>query len=107
MTDCIFCKIVAKEIPASIVYEDEDVVVINDIHPATPVHVLIIPKKHINNLADSNDEDLELLGKIQRTATKLAEKLNIKEAFKLHTVSGEKAGQTVFHLHYHLQGGYK
>jgi histidine triad (HIT) family protein len=107
MTDCIFCKIVAKELPASVVYEDDDVIAINDIHPATPVHVIIIPKKHIVNLADSSDEDLELLGKIQRTAAKLAEKLNISDAFKLHTANGEKAGQTVFHLHYHLNGGYK
>ena len=105
--DCIFCKIVAKELPASIVYEDDDILAFNDFHPATPVHVIIIPKKHIDNLAGSTDDDLELLGKIQRTAAKLAEKLNIKEAFKVHTMNGEKAGQTVFHLHYHLNGGYK
>ena len=107
MTECIFCKIVAKEIPAGVVYEDADVIAINDIHPATPVHVLIIPKKHITNLAGSEDGDIEMLGKIQRIAANLAEKLKISDAFKVHTVSGEKAGQTVFHLHYHLQGGYK
>jgi len=107
MTDCIFCKIIEGTVPSKKIYEDEDMIAFNDIHPAAPVHVLIVPKKHITNLDGSRDEDLELLGKIQRVAAKLAKELKINDAFKVHTVNGEKAGQTIFHLHYHLQGGYK
>lgn len=106
MTDCLFCKMVTKEIPTTIVYEDDDVLAFNDIAPKAPVHVLIIPKKHIENLADATEEDLALLGKLQMVAHKLAKELGIAETgYRVLTNSGKDSGQVVFHMHYHLVGG--
>lgn len=105
-TECIFCKIVAGELPSKKEYEDEDVIAIHDINPAAPVHLLVIPKKHIAKLAEARQEDQNLLGKIQIVAAKVAEKTGISDAFRVATASGKDAGQTIFHIHYHVIGGW-
>ena len=103
---CIFCKIVEGEIPAKKVYEDEDVLVFHDINPVAPVHVLIIPKKHLAKIAEITINDAELMGKLMLTARKVAEQLGVAESgFRLVINNGESANQTVFHLHIHLIGG--
>lgn len=106
MKDCIFCKIVKGEAPSDKVWEDDEILAFKDIKPSAPVHILIIPKKHIENLADAKSEDKDILGKIQLTAVLIAEKLGIKDGFRVATLNGKKAGQMVFHLHYHLTGGW-
>lgn len=104
--DCIFCKIINKEIPAKIVYEDDNVVAFNDINPAAPVHVLIVPTVHIESLKDINKENFDILGYIHLAANKVAEICGIYDrGYRLITNCGEDAGQTVMHLHYHLIGG--
>lgn len=104
--DCIFCKITAKEVNSKIVYEDEKIMAIEDINPVAPVHILIIPKKHIASLDAVTDEDLELMGHIQVTASKLAKKLGLnQDGYRLVNNCGSGGGQTVFHIHYHLLGG--
>ena len=107
MSDCLFCKIANKEIPTKLEWNDDEIVAFDDIKPIAPVHILIVPKKHIESLGKATNEDVELLGKIQRIASKLAEKKGVGNAFRLLTLSGKDAGQTVFHLHYHLIGGWK
>jgi histidine triad (HIT) family protein len=107
MKDCVFCKIVKGEIPTNFVYKGKDVVAFRDINPMAPVHILIIPKQHISSLANVKDKDKDTLGMIQVCASKIAKKLGIDNAFRLLIASGEKAGQSVFHLHYHLVGGWK
>ena len=103
---CIFCKIVEGEIPAKKVYEDEDVLVFHDINSVAPVHVLIIPKKHLAKIADITINDAVLMGKLMLTARKVAEQLGVAESgFRLVINNGESANQTVFHLHIHLIGG--
>src|SRR3989339_1406077 len=79
MKDCVFCKIALKEIPADIVYEDNDVIAFRDAHPIAPVHILVIPKKHIASIADISDEDTLLMGKLDAAAKKIAEDLKISE----------------------------
>lgn len=106
MEDCIFCKIVSGQLPSKKEYEDDEILAFDDIKPSAPVHVIIIPKKHIRNLYEAKENDRLLLGKIQLTAVALAEKLGIGKAFRVSTLSGGGAGQEVFHLHYHLQGGW-
>ena len=105
MTECLFCKIINKEIDSSIVYEDEDVLAINDINPQAPVHILLMPKKHIANLDDVQESDQGLLGYIQFRAREIARQVGLDGNFRLMTNCGWKAGQRVFHLHYHLMGG--
>lgn len=105
--DCIFCKIVKGEIPAKKVYEDQDLIAIHDIKPLAPVHVLVIPKKHIARLSEAKPEDKILLGEIQLIAAQVARDLKIDEAFRVLLANGEKAGQSVFHIHYHVRGGWK
>jgi len=105
--DCVFCKIVKGEIPSEKYYEDNDIIAIKDINPMAPVHVLIIPKKHLKNLTEIKEEDINLLGKIQFVASKLAKKLDIFDGFRILNANGEKAGQSVLHMHYHLVGGWK
>jgi histidine triad (HIT) family protein len=103
---CIFCKIVNKEIPADIVYEDEDVLAFKDIHPLAPVHILIIPKRHIGSINDLKDEDAALAGKMILAAKKLAAELRTDEkGYKLLFRTGEWGGQEVGHIHLHLIGG--
>lgn len=106
MADCLFCKIAAKELPAEVVWEDEQLIAIKDIHPVAPTHILLIPKKHIMSLNDVAEEDKELMGHIQVTAAELAKDLNLAEnGYRLVNNCGEQGGQTVLHIHYHLLGG--
>jgi histidine triad (HIT) family protein len=108
MSDCLFCKIGAGEIPSNVVYEDDELLAFRDISPKAPTHILIIPKKHVASLADTTDTDAALLGKIQILVRQLAEKEGIAESgFRVISNSGADSGQEVPHLHYHLVGGRK
>ena len=102
MKDTIFQKIIDKELPADIVYEDELALVFKDINPVAPMHLLIIPKKQIEKVSDAEDQDKELLGHLLLVAGKVARDLGIDEAFRLVVNNGAGAQQTVFHLHIHL-----
>ena len=102
----LFSKIINREIPADIVYEDSLCLAFKDIHPQAPVHILIVPKKEIPSLADiAPAEDRELLGHLLSVVPEIAAQLGIKECFRVVINSGPGAGQTVFHLHLHLMGG--
>lgn len=104
--DCIFCKIVNKEIPAKIIFEDKDILAFFDIHPLAPVHVLIIPKKHIVSMNDVTETDIKLLGKMIVKAKDIAKELQISEGgYKLLIRTGKDGGQEVAHIHLHLIGG--
>jgi histidine triad (HIT) family protein len=104
--DCIFCKIAAKEMPAEIVYEDEQIVAFKDLKPAAPVHLLMIPKKHFTNLLDLAEEDVELAGLLQMAAARIAREMGVAEqGFRVVCNCGRDGGQTVKHLHYHLLAG--
>lgn len=108
MEDCLFCKIINKQIPSTIVYEDEDIIAFKDIEPLAPVHVLIVPKKHISSVMELTEDDKMLIGKIYIIAQKLADELGIsKDGFRVVTNCGDNAGQTVKHIHFHLLGGKK
>lgn len=104
--DCLFCKIVAGQIPAKILYRDDLVLGFEDINPQAPHHILVIPQKHIGCLNDVHAEDNELLGHMIQTASKLAKKFNIAEdGYRIVMNCNAGAGQTVFHIHLHLLGG--
>ena len=104
--DCIFCKIVNKEIPARVVYEDDKVLAFHDINPQAPYHILVIPKKHISTLTDLTEEDKELIGHIYLVINKLAQDLGFAErGFRVVVNCQEEAGQTVFHIHFHVLAG--
>ena len=106
MSDCIFCKIVNREIPATIVYEDECVLAFNDINPVAPVHVLVIPKQHIESVSQLNKENSGILSNIYLAINKIAEKLGVKgNGFRVIVNNGKDGGQVVYHLHFHLIGG--
>ena len=115
MTDCLFCKITAKQIPSRALYEDDDVLAFHDIHPAAPVHFLIVPKRHIATLADCTDSDAGLLGKMLLLAPKLAAAEGCgyvndgagqgRGGFKTLFNTGPDGGQEVYHLHLHVIGG--
>lgn len=108
MDDCIFCKIINGKIPSNKVYEDDDVLAFKDINPQMPVHIIVIPKKHIKSIADLTIEDETLIGKIFTAINKIAKDLNISEdGFRVISNCGENAGQTVQHLHFHILGGEK
>lgn len=108
MDSCIFCKIVAGQIPSSKVYEDELVYAFNDINPLAPVHVLIIPKEHVlASAADATDDNAALIGHVFAVAARLAKELGLNNGFRIVTNSGDDACQTVHHLHFHLLGGEK
>lgn len=106
MNDCIFCKIINKEIPSTPVFEDDDLIVINDRDPKAPIHMLIMPKQHITNLDELTAENSEIVTKILMTAQRLAKENNISGRYKVVTNVGELAGQTVFHMHFHMLGGW-
>ena len=106
MSDCLFCKIVNREIPTDFLYEDENVVAFRDIKPQAPTHILIIPREHIGTLNDINQSHKELLGAIQLTASYLAKEEGIyEEGYRTVFNCNRDAGQTVFHIHLHLLGG--
>lgn len=108
MCDCIFCKIIDRQIPSNIVYEDDKVLAFHDIHPVAPVHVLVIPKKHIESLNDINSENVEYVSAINLSIPKIAKKLNIFDyGYRVITNILENGGQEVLHLHYHILGGKK
>jgi histidine triad (HIT) family protein len=104
MTDTIFSKIINKEIPADIVYEDDLSIAFNDISPEAPTHILVVPKKTIPKLSEINEEDENLLGHLLIVAKKITDDNNIKD-FRLVINNGSDAGQTVFHLHLHILAG--
>lgn len=104
----IFTKIINKEIPANIVYEDEDVIAFKDIAPVAPVHILVVPKKEIATINDIKEDDAYLIGKVYLTISKLAKEFGLAEkGYRVVSNCNEYAGQTVFHIHFHLIGGEK
>lgn len=106
MSDCLFCKIAAGTLPAAKVYEDELVVVIEDITPQAPHHLLIIPRKHIVSCLDVNEDDLSLIGHIHQVAAAMARERGVAESgFRLVTNTNADAGQSVFHIHFHFLAG--
>ena len=115
MDNCIFCKIAAKQIPANVVYEDDEVLAFKDINPAAPVHILVIPKQHVDTLSDVTEEQTALLGKMLALAPKLAAEQGVavtldangkrSGGFKTLINSGPNGGQEVYHLHLHMYGG--
>jgi histidine triad (HIT) family protein len=105
MSETIFDKIISKEIPAEIVYEDDQCLAFKDVNPQSPIHILIIPKVSIAKLADADTADQSMLGHLLLKAGEIAENLGVKDAFRLVINNGEEAGQTVFHLHIHLLAG--
>jgi histidine triad (HIT) family protein len=106
MSDCIFCKIIAGEIPATIVHETDDVLAFRDLGPQAPTHVLVIPKRHIATINDMQDSDAELVGKLYLAAQKVAADEGISESGYRTVMNCNKgAGQTVFHMHLHVLGG--
>ena len=105
-SDCIFCKIVAKEIPAQVAYEDPGVVAFHDINPQAPVHIQIIPKQHIARVSELTTQTLPIVGKLMQVANQLAGEFKISEpGYRLVINCNAGAGQSVFHLHLHLLGG--
>ena len=106
MADCLFCKIVARAIPAGIVYEDDRVLAFSDVNPQAPTHVLVIPKRHIESLNDVGTEDDQLVGEVVRRAALIAKDRGLSAGgFRTVFNTNRDAGQTVFHLHLHLLGG--
>ena len=101
MNDCIFCKIVQKDLPAEVVYEDEKFMIFPDIHPVSPVHLLIVTKKHIQSVDHLQSEDKELMGELMIICQKVARMKNLK-GYKLQINVGREGGQIVDHLHIHL-----
>ncbi|HIK04356.1 MAG TPA: histidine triad nucleotide-binding protein [Trichormus sp. M33_DOE_039] len=104
-TETIFSKIIRREIPANIIYEDDLALAFQDIHPQAPVHVLVIPKKPIPKLADATPEDQAILGHLLLTVKAVAEAAGLKDGYRVVINTGEDGGQTVYHLHLHILGG--
>ena len=106
MADCLFCKIIKREIPASIVYEDDAVLAFNDINPQGPTHVLVVPKRHIASLNDLTAADDQIVGELVRRAAAIAKDRGISDpGFRAVFNTNRDGGQTVFHLHLHVIGG--
>ena len=104
--DCVFCEIIKGNIPSTKVYEDEFVTAFNDLNPVTPVHVLIVPKMHISSVNEVTAENSAVISHIYEVASELAKELGIADdGYRIVTNCGKNAGQTVFHLHFHLLGG--
>ena len=104
MSDCIFCKIINKEIPASVLYEDDDFLAFKDINPIDKVHILIIPKNHIESLIQCNEKNELMLGKMLLLGKKIAQDQGLK-GYRTMINSGAEGGQEVFHIHFHIYGG--
>ena len=108
MEDCLFCKIIKGEIPSNKVYEDDEILAFYDINPAAPIHILVIPKKHIESLAHMEKEDEAIVGKIYGVINKIAEQKGFKEkGYRVIVNCGKDAGQEVMHLHFHILAGTK
>ena len=108
MEDCIFCKIINKQIPSEIVYEDEKVLAFKDINPAAPIHILVIPKKHIGTLLEISDNDGEIIAHIYKVINKIANELKFAEnGFRVIANCGKDSGQEVMHIHFHILAGKK
>ena len=107
MNDTIFGKIIRKEIPADIIYEDKNTLAFKDINPQAPIHILIIPKKLIDMPQNVTKEDNEILGNLFFVAKEIAKKLNVTNGYRLVMNNGEEAGQSVFHIHLHFLSGRK
>jgi len=105
MNDCLFCKIINGEIPTEKIYEDEYIIAFYDIYPQAPVHILVIPKKHIVSAADIDTENSLHIAKCFEVISLLAKKEKLDKGFRVVTNSGAEGGQTIFHLHFHLLGG--
>ncbi len=106
MEECLFCKIIKGEIPSKKVYEDEEILAFEDINPAAPIHILVIPKKHIESLAHLEKEDESVIGKIYSVINKIAEDKGFKqEGYRVIVNCGKNGGQEVMHLHFHLLAG--
>jgi histidine triad (HIT) family protein len=104
MTECIFCKIRDGSIPAKMLYADEELMAFYDINPSAPIHVLLVPKTHIANTLEINEQDQLLMGHMIVTANKIAKDLGLHDGYKLQINTGKGGGQEVFHLHLHLLG---
>ena len=108
MNECLFCKIVKGERPSTKVYEDDEILAFKDINPAAPIHILVIPKKHITSLAELQKDDEILIGKIYSVINKIAQEQGVKEkGYRVIVNCGEDGGQEVMHLHFHLLAGTK
>ena len=107
MDNCLFCKIIAGEIPAEKVYEDEEILAFKDIHPKAPVHILVIPKKHIASAKEVTIDDEKILGKMFITISKIAKEMGLENGYRIVNNCGKDGGQEVMHLHFHLLGGKK
>ena len=106
MENCLFCKIIKGDIPSTKVYEDEEVYAFKDINPEAPVHILVVPKKHISSINEIEDEDRELIGKIFISIKKIAKEQGVEESgYRVVSNCGKDAGQTVMHLHFHILAG--
>ena len=105
MSDCLFCNMIAGKTPSRNVFEDEQVFVIEDIHPQAPTHVLVIPKKHIRGLKEAKPEDAEIIGRLHLVAAQIARERGIEDGYRTVYNVGPRSGQSVFHLHLHLLGG--
>jgi histidine triad (HIT) family protein len=105
MTDCIFCRIAAGQIPSRKAYEDDDLLVFHDINPAAPVHLLMIPKVHTDNLMTAGEQHAALLGKMMLLAPRLAREQGASDGFRIVINNGPDGGQEVYHLHVHVLGG--
>lgn len=106
MTKCLFCKIIGGEIPSTTIYEDDEVVVIEDINPQAPTHALVLPRKHIPTTIDIGDDDLELMGLCLAASNRIAKERGIDQSgFRIVLNSGADAGQSVYHIHFHVLGG--
>lgn len=108
MEDCLFCKIIKGEIPSNKVYEDDEILAFYDINPAAKIHILVIPKKHIESLAHMEKEDEEIVGKIYGVINKIAQEKGFKQSgYRVIVNCGKDAGQEVMHLHFHILTGEK
>jgi histidine triad (HIT) family protein len=108
MSDCVFCKIIEGIIPSSKVYENDDIVVFKDINPVAPIHVLVVPKVHIESLEALNEQNIDIVRKIHLAILQTTKLLGInEEGYRVITNCGKNGGQTVPHLHYHIIGGTK
>jgi histidine triad (HIT) family protein len=103
---CIFCHIVAHELPAEILYEDNDLVVFKDINPAAPIHFLIVPKRHIESVNGLDEKNAGIVSKMVLVAKRMAEQHGVQSGYRLILNTGREAGQVVYHLHMHFMGGW-